>query len=125
MFDAIAPLTPGAGTRTLTPEEREEVEWILDAAAEWQAGRLPWQEVARIGGIELGGYPSAAYTRFCAVAFTPPTDPRRVALLALIDVLIRNSGYKTTYQGTYSPSELRQHDIAVQWVRQDEKGNAA
>lgn len=124
MFDAIAGLTPGAGQRLLTTDERAEVDDILDAAAEWQAGRMDWRAVAGLGRLEINGAPSESYSRFVAVAMTPPGDPRRAALLAFLDVLVRAEGYIATRQGTFTRHETRMHDQAVAWVRAHERETA-
>lgn len=58
--------TPGSGT-PLTFEELVEVEDVLDAAVEWQEGRLPTTETVKIG---------SGYIRFKAITKTPTTDSR-------------------------------------------------
>lgn len=60
---AFIDLLPMGGTRDLTPDERVEVTDVLDAASDWAAHRLPWQDAARVGTILCHGRPSAPYTR--------------------------------------------------------------
>lgn len=102
--------------RVLTPDEQDAVADVLDAAAEWRAGRLPWQEAASIGT-----YHNPSRTRFLAITTTPKTDPRWHDLMALIDVLIDAEGFVRCTQGIYSPRELGEMDIPVHiapWKRE-------
>lgn len=93
---------PGRG-KPLPFDQQMEVEDVLDAAAEWQAGRLPTTEAAKIGGISTPGY-----TRFKAITTTPVTDPRWSALHALVSHLDDLSGGKMTRQGRFNRFEFDQ-----------------
>ena len=95
--------------RVLTPDEQDAVADVLDAAHEWQAGRMPWQVAASIGAW----HDSPSRTRFLAITTTPSTDPRWHALKALLDVLVDASGYVRCRQGVFSKRELGEHDVAV------------
>ena len=109
--------TGRAGTmsdRVLTPEQQTAVADCLDAAAEWHAGRLPWEIAANIGDA---GTP--ARTRFLAITTTPATDPRYPALRALLNVLIDASGWVRTRQGVFSRRELGEHDVIVHLSQKD------
>lgn len=116
MFDALDHLLP----RVLTPEDRAVIEDILDMAAEWAAGRMRWQAVASAGTLDWNGAPSVAYARFVALRVTPPSDPRRESLLALIDVLVRAEGFTISSQGVYSSWELREHADAVERAKREQ-----
>lgn len=108
-------------TRELSLDDQDMIVDTLDAAVEWQEGRMAWHDAARIGAIEFNGSPSAAYSRFLALTSTPKADPRWQALRALVDRLIRASGFVLTVQGTYSPQELGQHQAAVHVAQQDRR----
>jgi hypothetical protein len=107
---AMAALMPDQGRRQLSDEERFEVELVLDAAADWQAGRLAWQDAARVGELLRGGRPSAAYTRFVAAQVAARSDWRRAALLALQEHLDRMQGLIVDARGTMTRAEW--HEIA-------------
>lgn len=97
--------------RELTPEERECVEDVLDAAASWAAGELPYYEAANIGALEWGGKRSAGYTRNIALKCTAKTDPRWRNLYDLITELIGRSGWVVSNQGCFAPSHLHGDDL--------------
>ena len=103
---ALASLMPDGGRRQLTSDEREVIEDVLDAASEWQAGRLPWEAAAQVGTLLRGSRPSAGYSRFVAAHVTPRSDPRRAALEALQDHLDRMRGLIVGERGTISRTEL-------------------
>lgn len=105
------PLLPGRGQRTLTPEEQEAVEEVLDAADYGLA------DAATTGALCWAGQPSPAYTRFVALAVTPTSDPRRAALETLRDKLISQSGFIRTEQGIFSAEDLGTYDVALHWRR--------
>lgn len=94
--------------RELTPDERACVEDVLDAAAAWATGDLPYYEAANIGALEWRGKRSPGYTRNIALKCTPKTDGRWHALYALITDLIGRSGYLVTGHGCFAPSQM--HD---------------
>ena len=115
--DGVAAALP---TLELDFEDRVMVEDVLDAAAAWQAGELPWTEAANIGGmLDWRGVVSQAYTRHVAYRVTPRTDPRHAALDALMAVIIRAQGYRVTRQGTFEPSEIRANDAGWQYANLD------
>lgn len=97
---------PGEGRRELTAEEQDEVELVLEAAADWEAGLLPAIEAATVGAMLRRSRPSAAYTRFVAVHVTPHDDPRRDALLALQEHLDQMQGLTVTPTGTLTRSDI-------------------
>ena len=96
--------------RELTPDERECVEDVLDAAAAWAAGELPYWEAANIGALDWQRRRSPAYTRHIAYMCTPKADPRWRNLYDLISELIRQSGWLLTRQGCVAPSQLHGDD---------------
>lgn len=100
--------------REVTPDERQHIEDVLDAATEVAAGRLPFYEAARIGGIQ-----SPAYTRMLATVTTPKSDPRWHDLMALLDVLITSQGYKICRHGIFTETEVRIHDAGWQYANLD------
>lgn len=108
---ALTHLLPGAGERALTPDEQAEVDAVLDAAA------MEHPNAATTGALPWDGHPSPAYTRFVAVRVTPPSDPRRAALLTLINQRITRSGYIRTEQGVFTPDDLGEHDVPLHWRR--------
>lgn len=91
MIDAIRHLLP---KKALDPWEADSIQDVLDAAVEWQEGRLPLEVMKEIGAISYdtkfgrGPEPSPGYTRFLAVMMTTNEDPRRAALLAATDAII-------------------------------------
>ena len=97
----------------LTPEERADVNDVLDAAAAWAAGDLPFYEAARIG--RLG---SPAHTRYIAIRATPKEDPRWRDLMALFDVLIESQGYVITRQGVFTKYDIRESNEQVERATQ-------
>lgn len=103
---ALTGLMPEQGRRALTPEESAEINDVLDAAAEWAAGRLPWQTAAQVGTILSDGRPSAGYSRFLARFTCSPSDPRRRHLIALQDYLDAAQGLQITDKGTLTQRDL-------------------
>lgn len=109
---------PGGGQRPLNADEALAVEDALDAAAEWAAGRLPWQEAARQGAMGYRHWQgrmieSTGYGRFVALLVTPHDDPRWQPLARLCDLLSRQQGYVMTTQGTFSREELGEAGAVV------------
>ena len=125
MDGAIVHLLPGADHRPLTPEERDSIEDVLDAAQAWAEGSIPWYRAAKYGGVAYRGHTSNAYSRFLAMVNASRTDPRRPHLLALIDEITRRSGYRITEQGVFSAADEYQHDGAVRWLRDHPNKEAA
>lgn len=110
-------LLPGKGERKLTPEEQAEIEDVLDAAQMWAEGKLDVPGAATVGALPYNGTTSPGYSRFVAVRLTPKSDPRRAALLKLVNHLDRMMGTVHTTQGTYERAELAESDVAVKWQR--------
>ena len=99
---------PDNGKRALTPDEAADVNDCLDAAAEWAAGRLPWQAAANVGTILCEGRPSSGYSRFIAFLLTPKSDPRRRCLDALGTYLDTQQGLRVTPRGTFSQRDINE-----------------
>lgn len=105
MDQAVAHLLP---SRSLAAEQ--EIADVLDAATEWAQGRLPLGEAARVGTLAYGqGRPSPAYTRCVAMLRSPPSDPRRAHLLALVETLLGITHVIRTTQGLFDPPDLSEH----------------
>lgn len=104
--EALTHLLPGEGKRDLTAEERLAVEDILNAAVAWEAGALPLHAFAEIGPLAYAGRYSAGYGRFVSVRTASPDDPRRTALLAAIDALVRLEPVVVTDHGVFEKAEL-------------------
>lgn len=119
MIDAMVHLLPDGGRRPLDMDEALAVEDILDAAAAVAADRLPWWEAAKQGAMPARDWRtgralvSPAYGRFVALMVTPPSDPRRAALLALVDRLVRESGITLTQHGCFERDELAARGVVV------------
>ncbi len=111
MISAISHLLP-----TDRADYAADVADILDAAHAWQAGHLDLNAVMQLGTIPYHGHPSRSYSRFVAVATTPPGDPRRAALLEILRRVNRQHGRETPH-GMMSRDDDHQHDAAVQFVR--------
>lgn len=115
--EAFRDLLPDGGRRELTPDEIAEVEDVLDASAEWRAGRLPWQAAANIGTIARGSRPSSSYARFVALNNVSRTDPRRDDLLALMDHLDRAQGLTITDGGTMTQRDITDLRASAETMR--------
>src|SRR6478736_4886414 len=93
--------------RELSEDETTAIDWVLDAAVEWEEDRLPWWEAANIGAVMVRDWrtgtmiASTGYARFLAVIATPASDPRRAALLKLITVIVEQSGVVITQHGLF------------------------
>jgi len=90
--------------RVLTPDQRERVERVLDAAASWRSGGMSLFAAAK---VENG------HVRFLARMCTPSEDPRRQDLEAMVSRLIRSEGFEITTQGVYPRSELGVRDVVL------------
>lgn len=90
----------------LTPLDRKDIDWILDAAVAWSEG-MPAEEFARVGQIVSphSNRESTAYSRWVAV-LTARHDPRRRHLLRAIDELIRMQGFVMTTHGLFDTQAL-------------------
>jgi len=102
----------GQGKRQFTAEERDSVQDVLDAAAAWDAGAFPLTNAANLGTITYQGIPSPRYTRFVAIVTTPAGDPRRAALLRMIDRIVAANRIVTRF-GVMDRDEFHQHDAAI------------
>lgn len=114
---AFVDLLPAGGKRALTPDETAEANDVLDAAAEWAAGRMPWEVAAQVGTIENNGRPSPSSTRFIATVLVSPLDPRRPHLKALIDHLLVMQGLTVTEGGIYTQRDLNELHDAEDYMR--------
>lgn len=125
MSDFFNLASPSSNRDPLTPEQQASVDDVLDAAAAWAAGHLPFYEAAAIGTIEdANGTPSPAYTRYVATIRTLSDDPRRKNLMDLLDVLIEAQGYVMTRQGVYTKFEIRDNEAGWQYANLNERGAA-
>lgn len=101
---------PEQARRDLTAEDHASIADVLDAAADWRAGKLPWWEAAAVGVIPYdagtGARPSPGFTRTVALLRTDRGDPRRAALRALLDELVRQSGAVVTTHGVFTRQEI-------------------
>ncbi len=104
--------------------DRGAIEDVLDAAREWDEGRMSLTVAATIATVEYQGNPSRSYARFVALLRTPRSDPRWHALNRMVDVLATSMYVKTT-QGLFESWELHHHDRAVQYLRDHPTRNAA
>ena len=115
LADAITQLVI---TRPLTDDDRATIQDILDAASEWNAGRLPFYAFMRAGTL-LGydrnnrRYESAGYARAVALVTTAPSDPRRACLLRAIEELCRLQDVVRTRHGTFTRESLHEHGVTV------------
>lgn len=94
---------------------------ILDAAQEWQAGRMDLNALLHLGTIEdHHGRPSPKYSRWVAMCTAERSDPRRRALLAALDRVVA-AQVVITKQGVFEPNETHQHDAAVRYVNDHDR----
>lgn len=108
----------------LTPEEQASVDDVLDAAAAFATGMLPFYEAAAIGTLtDWRGNVSPAYTRYVAATRTPKNDPRRADLDTLLDRLIVAEGYVVCPQGTFTRWEIRENEAG--WANANFERTAA
>lgn len=113
-------LLPDGGRRPLTPEEEDSVTDVLDAAAAWKAGTLPLTAAAAIGTITYRDHISPRYSRFVAIATTPVGDPRRAALLEMVELMVSKMHMVTRF-GVISRLEEHEHDQAIAALRMHER----
>lgn len=99
----------------LTAEDRQEVDDVLDAAVEWQAGRLPLIEAARVGQIVSPGTdaPSAFYSRLVARFLSLGGDSRGPTMQALLEALVRFQGAQVTNFGIFDADELAASGVVI------------
>jgi len=114
IWDGITHLMPDQGKREFNADEALAVETILDAAQHFAAGKLPWEEAAKLGEVlSLRGY-SSGYGRFLALCWAiANNDPRLPALRLLIDTLVTATGITVTRFGIFEQQDLIQHDVIV------------
>lgn len=109
----------------ITEEDMAAIEDVLDAAASWKRGEMPWQAAAAIGALrDWQGAELPSYSRHVAMRVTPATDPRRADLMDLIDVLVRSQGYTVTRAGVFTKFEIRDNDAGWQYANLNERGAA-
>jgi hypothetical protein len=111
LTDVARQLMPGDGRRPLDDEEIAVCEDVLDAAAEWHAGRLPLQVFAQIGRLPCQDsrgrrVESAGYARFVAMWHAAPGDPRRDALMAAIEHLVRQQRVIISRHGLFDHGDV-------------------
>ena len=98
-----------------------DCEDILDAAAEWMAGRMDLNALLHLGTIEdHHGRPSPRYSRWVAMCTAERSDPRRRALLAALDRVVA-AQVVITKQGVFEQYEIHQHDAAVRYVNDHDR----
>lgn len=116
-IDEVLAVVASKFDENLTPVDRLDVNDVLDAALEWQAGRLPLEVFVKIGGCysPVGTDPSPGYTRYLAMTATVPSDPRRVALRQAVDAILRYQGFVLTTAGMFSPADIP--DIPIMYRR--------
>lgn len=108
----------GVVTRDLTDDEQGAVADILDAAAEWAAGRLPLHALSEVGKLPAWNAAgrrceSAGYGRALALMSTPPSDPRWPALRDAIEELVRRQEVVVTTQGVFEREDLYERGVTV------------
>lgn len=114
----VAAVYVASVVREITPEDRKEIEGVLDAASDCALGLLPLEAFAKVGTMLTPlGRVSAAYTRHVAVVATPAADPRRKALLRAIDDLLRLSGLRFTNFGCFDCDELS--NVTIRYGRRE------
>lgn len=95
-------------TRDWTQEERDSIEDVLDAAMAFARFELPLAEAAKAGLManrsDAAG--EASFARVRAVLAADPADPRRRALLDMLDVMVRAQPVVITKFGLFERSEL-------------------
>jgi hypothetical protein len=101
--EAVRHLAPGEGRRPYSADELAVIADVLDAAVDWQAGRLPLGEFWRTGTLlprpwthksggdggtvrTCRGEDATGFSRFVALNWAVNAgDPRRLALVAAIE----------------------------------------
>lgn len=92
----------------LSKDDWQDVADVLDAAAEWSAGRLPLESFAAVGTMlsPFTGRPSAQYTRYVAARVTIADKARLAPLLRALDHLLLFQGQTITSHGVFDRDEL-------------------
>lgn len=116
---------PGRVPGEYTPEEVAAIEDVLDVAVAFVAGDVPFYEAAAIGTlVDWRGNVSPPYTRYMAMDFARKRDdPRKRALMALLDTLIVAEGYLDTNFGVFTKWEIRDNEAG--WEHANFDRNAA
>lgn len=101
--------------REWSKDERDSINDVLDAAADFTAFRLPLAEALKVGALpsDDGFRSTPAFGRVRAVLAASLTDPRRRALLDLLDIVIGAQAGVATNQGYFSLDDLRSSGITV------------
>lgn len=110
--------------RPIPPEWAFDIEDVLDAAEAWQAGRLTLSVAANIGTVAYRDQPSPRYTRYLAIIHTALDDPRRPALMAMLERIVR-ANHTVTKQGMFTREEQHQHDQVIRWLQDHPRTEAA
>lgn len=103
-------------SRDWTPEERDSIEDVLDAAMAFARFELPLAEAAKAGVMAsrsdaAGG---ASFAKVRAMLGADPSDPRRAALREMLEVMVRAQPVVITKFGLFERSELMRHDVRDQ-----------
>lgn len=123
MDRVLADLTP---KMTLSPDDLDHINDILDAALAWKNGEIDGNTLLRMGAIEYQGprdsrpHPSPPYSRWIAIGTCiknkTTREPRCMALMEFLDKLVAHK-YVVTTQGVYESADLHQHDEAIRLLR--------
>lgn len=108
----------GVITRPLTEDEQWAVQDILNAAVEWQQGRMTLGMFATVGPVPAWNsqgrrVDSVGWGRALALFSTPPADDRWHALKAAIDELVRRQDVVVTRQGVFERDDLFAAGVTV------------
>lgn len=106
-----------------SPEEVAAIEDVLDVAVAFVAGDVPFYEAAAIGTLlDWRGIVSPPYTRYLAMDFARKRgDPRKRALMALLDRLVVAEGYVVCAQGVYTRAEIAANEAGWQYANFDKE----
>ena len=108
----------GETDRIATPDEREAMEDVLDAAVEWEAGRLPFDDAIRIGTLpNARGNPSPEWSRALAFRMVAGSDPRKASLYRLSENGSRMRGKVLTAFGIFDRYELQRSDDQIRFMK--------
>lgn len=106
------------GGRILTEDERLAIEDALDAAVDWEAGRLPFEEAIKIGTVpNARGNPSPEWTRALAFRNVPASDPRKESLYKLSETGSRMAGKIETSHGWFTRQELNENEFNIRRLK--------
>jgi hypothetical protein len=101
--------------REWSREERDSINDVLDAAQAFTEFRLPLGEALKVGELATGdGFRStAAFGRVRAVLAASFSDPRRRALLDLLDIVIAAQDGVQTNHGWFRHSDLAGTNVVI------------